>query len=107
MNHAVATIKTIERTSKISFWILASITALLISAYAYFVVETIWNVAERQTVQSEIVALNSKLSETEFRYMNALGAVTMESARQLGFNSATSRTAFVTKERVGQNVAIR
>lgn len=107
MNHAVATIKTIERTSKASFWILASITGLLIVAYAYFVIQTVWNVAERQRVQSEIVALNSKLSETEFRYMNALGAVTMESARELGFNSASSRTAFVTKERIGKNVAIR
>lgn len=102
-----STIKTIERLSGTIFWTLAIAIVLMSSAYAYFIAKTVWNVAERGHIQSEMIAMSSKLGDIEFKYMNSVGSITMDSAVELGFHSASDKTIFVSKERIGKNVAIR
>lgn len=103
---AAYTMNTIDRLSETIFWSLAIGIAMLSVFYMYSIQKSVRNVVARSNIQSDIVALNSKLSDAEFEYMSSVGTVTLETAQKLGYVSATNKT-FVTRERLGQNVAIR
>lgn len=99
--------RSIDRMSHIVFWFLAMSLVLLSFVYAFFIQKAIRNVVQRDEVHAEIASLNSKLSDTEFQYMNSVESVTMDTAVELGFNSAVEgNTTFVTRV-IGKNVAIR
>lgn len=103
--HAVQAIRKIEKISKSIFWTMVAIIVVLGFTYMYFINKTIWNVAAREKMQDEIVAINSQLGEKEFEYIKSKGSITMESARALGFDQP-ARVSFVTKE-ILRNVAMR
>lgn len=105
MKQATIALKTIERASVVIFWAQVALIVALISAYMYFVNKTVWNVVARQQVESSIVALNSKLSDMEFKYITAKSNITLQMAHQLGFQTVT-KTTFVDRA-LGANVAIR
>lgn len=107
MKNAAIVIHTIERTSQVIFWTMAAGIFILASSYMYFVNKTVWNVVARQAAESQIVALNSDLSTTEFDYINSRASVTMELAETLGFKSADNQTLFVTRESAAKNIALR
>lgn len=106
MKQATQTIRTIDRLSDTIFWSLLVGIVMLAGFYMFNVQKTVRNVVERSSLQADIVALNSKLSESEFQYINSVGTITLETAAKLGFESAVEKT-FVTREKIGQNVAIR
>lgn len=106
MKHAVHTIQKIDKVSETLFWSLLATIVLSSCVYMYAIHKTVRNVVARGHIQSQIAELNSKLSDTEFEYMNSLGSITMETAQKLGFTSASEKT-FVTREHSGQNVALR
>jgi uncharacterized membrane protein YwaF len=108
MKQATNTIKMIDRVSETIFWSLAIGIMLMTAFYMYSIQKTVRNVVHRSNIQADIVALNSKLSETEFQYMNSVGTITLDTAQKLGYISASNASkTFVTRERIGQNVAIR
>lgn len=102
---AVQAIKKIEKISKSIFWTILAIIIALGLTYMYFINKTIWNVAAREKMQNEIVAINSQLGEKEFEYIKSKGSITMESAKALGFDQP-ARVSFVTKE-ILKTVAMR
>ena len=102
---AVIAIRKIEKISKGIFWTMLAIIIVLGFTYMYFINRTIWNVAAREKLQDEIVAINSQLGEKEFEYIKSKGSITMESAKQMGFTQP-ERVSFVTKE-VLKTVAMR
>lgn len=106
MKTATQTIRKIDTISETLFWSL--LIAIVMSAvfYMFCIQKTVRNVVQRSNIQSDMVALNSKLSESEFEYMNSVGDITLDTAHQLGFVSASQKT-FVTRDRVAQNVAMR
>jgi hypothetical protein len=106
MKHATQTIRKIDRLSDTIFWALLVGIVALSGLYMFNVQKAIRNVVERNNIQADIVALSSKLSESEFQYINSVGDITLESAHKLGFTSAVEKT-FVTRERISQTVAIR
>lgn len=106
MKHATQTIQKIDRLSDTIFWSLLVGIVALSGMYMFNVQKAIRNVVERNNIQADIVALSSKLSESEFQYINSVGDITLESAQKLGFQSAVEKT-FVTRERISQTVAIR
>ena len=106
MKQAAQTIRTIDRLSDTIFWSLLVGIVMLSAFYMFNVQKTVLNFVERSSLQADIVALNSKLSESEFQYINSVGTITLETASRLGFESAGEKT-FVTREKIGQNVAIR
>lgn len=106
MKHATQTIRKIDRLSDTIFWSLLVGIVALSGMYMFNVQKAIRNVVERNNIQADIVALSSKLSESEFQYINSVGDITLESAHKLGFQSAVEKT-FVTRERISQTVAIR
>jgi hypothetical protein len=99
--------------SEIMFWTLSFGIVLMSVSYVYFVQKAVWNAVARVQIQREIADLNSKLSDTEFSYINNVGAITLSSAKLLGFAQTDSKSiTFVTKDSlasgsVGKNVAIR
>lgn len=108
MKHAVATMKSIDRVSHIVFWFLMLSIIAMSFVYAFFIQKAIRNVVARDEIHTEIASLNSKLSATEFQYINSVEAVTMNSAALLGFSPADSdHTTFITRETIGKNVALR
>jgi hypothetical protein len=106
MKQATQAIQKIDKISETIFWSLLIGIALLTGFYMYSIQKTVRNVVQRSNIQADIVALNSKLSETEFQYINSVGTITLETAVKLGYTSAVEKT-FVNRERAGQNVAIR
>lgn len=106
MKTATQTIRKIDRLSDTIFWSLLVGIVALSGMYMFNVQKAIRNVVERNNIQADIVALSSKLSESEFQYINSVGDITLESAQKLGFQSAVEKT-FVTRERISQTVAIR
>ncbi len=108
MKQATATIKNIDRVSHIAFWFLAMSLVLMSFVYAFFIQKAIRNVVARDEISAEIASLNSKLSMTEFKYINGLESVTLDRASVLGFVSAVEgQTTFITRETIGKNVAVR
>lgn len=92
---------------QIIFWALASAIVLMAIMYMYFVNKTVWNVVAMQHIEKNMSALNSKLSDREFQYINSVSAVTLDTATKLGFISADRTTTFVAKADVSSSVAIR
>ncbi|MES3005592.1 MAG: hypothetical protein V4664_01450 [Patescibacteria group bacterium] len=107
MKQATHALQIIERTSHILFWAMVTGIVMLASVYIYLVNRTVWNVVARQTAESQIVALNSDLSASEFEYINTKSNVTMALAAEMGFKSADQKTLFVTRESSSKNVALR
>lgn len=109
MKYIAHTIRNTERNSQMQFvfWALVSAIVLLAIMYMYFVNKTVWNVVERQHLEASIADTNSKLSDTEFQYINSVSGITMDTAAKLGFVSAANNTTFVAREEIGKNVAIR
>ena len=107
MKQTAIAIHAIERTSQIIFWVLASAIFIFASFYVYLVNKTVWNVVSRQAAESQIVAINSDLSSTEFEYINTKAKVTFALAESMGFKPADKQTLFVTRETGPKNVAFR
>lgn len=106
MKTATQTMRKIDRLSDTIFWTLLFAIVSLSVFYMFNVQKTVRNVVQRSSIQAEIATLNSKLSESEFEYINSVGNITLESAYKLGFQSVSDKT-FVTRERISQTVAIR
>jgi hypothetical protein len=107
MKQAKATIKKIDTFSDIIFYSLVFALVCSCLTYVYFVQMAIRNAVATSVYQNEIASLNSKLSDSEFQYINSVESVTLDTAHQLGFQSASDRTIFVTREHTGKDVAIR
>lgn len=106
MKTAVRTIQKIDRISGLVFWTLLFAIFMMTCAYIFFINKTVRNVVLHQNLQAEIASLNSKLSETEFSYINSVGSITLDTAHKLGYVTPSEKT-FVTRESIGQNVAFR
>lgn len=107
MKQTYTAIQAIEKTSQIIFWGMTACLILCVSMYMYFVNKTVWNVVARQDAESQIIAINSDLSATEFEYINNKANVTVELAQSLGFKVADKQTLFVTRETGPKSVALR
>jgi hypothetical protein len=106
MKHTVDNMKAMDNAQVIVWALIIGIVALS-GVYMYMVHKTVHNAVARESIQEEIVALNSKLSETEFQYINTVGSITMDTAREMGFKPVSEKITFVTRDVIGKNVAIR
>ncbi len=100
------TMRNIDKFSVLLFWTLLAGLVVASCSYGYFINKTVRNVVLRDTLQTEIASLNSKLSETEFQYISSVGSIGLDTAYTMGFKQVTDKT-FVTRESLGRNVALR
>lgn len=77
---------------------------LSIGMYMYGVIDTTIAVTERRDLESEIRLANTRISETEIAYFNAISEITPEYAATLGFVEAKTNVAFAYAG-TGSNVA--
>lgn len=96
--------QSIQYKQETIFWTLVGIIFSLALLYGYFVNVTIFNVADRSKIESNITQLSSSLGEMEFEYLSLKGAVTIEKAYELGFHNVES-THFVSRDVTGKGLS--
>lgn len=87
----------ISHIQKEVFWAVALTLFACISLYMYFLGLSIKNVAVRQDVNDQAVALRSKVAALEFQYVALQNSVTGDIALAKGFVAQTPKE-YVTKE---------
>lgn len=107
MTNITKTLNTIDRLSITLFWSMLSVLILLVGAYGYMVNQTVWNAFNRDQAEEQIVALSSKLGDLEFQYMSLSNNVSIEKAYELGFQNASGKTLFASREFVAKDVAMK
>jgi hypothetical protein len=100
-------IKIIDKSSQRVFWSMVVMIALLSVTYMVIVHKAVRHAMVREEAETAIVELNSKIGDAEFEYISAKSKITMDTARSMGFLSASTETAFVTHGGVAQAVASR
>ena len=70
-----------------TFFILSSMLCLCISAYLYFLVETVRTVATRETLEEEIISKSSALGNREAEYLRLSRLLTLEEASARGLSA--------------------
>lgn len=78
------------------FWSLIFVLTLCIFSYGYCVRAAIVNIVQRQNMESEISALNTKVVTLESEYIKTQNSITPELAADLGF-IPLANTKFVAK----------
>ncbi|OHA47237.1 MAG: hypothetical protein A2541_01835 [Candidatus Taylorbacteria bacterium RIFOXYD2_FULL_36_9] len=81
---------------KIWFWFFVGLFAFSLFSYGYFVRGAIVNIVTRQTMESDLASLNSRVLDLESQYLKVKNNITPELAQNLGFVTATNQK-FVTK----------
>ena len=107
MTKTQAAMKKIDRLSKAIFICLAIVGVVLSASYVVFVNKAVLNAVAKEKAEQDILALSSKLGETEFEFIKAKGEITMDYATERGFVAAEGKTVFVTRAVQGTNVAVR
>ena len=107
MTTVTKTLNTIDRISATLFWSLLGMLIVLLGTYGYMVNQTVWNAFNKDRAEADIVALNSKLGDLEFQYMSLSNNISIEKAYELGFQNATGKTIFASREMVAKNVAMK
>jgi hypothetical protein len=67
------------------FWILAFVITILVAFYIFSMNQTVRNVAVRQTLESELSSIESRVAELEFSYIALKNNITLGTASALGF----------------------
>ncbi len=78
------------------FWSFVMVFVFCLFSYGYCVRGAIVNIVERQNMETEISALNTKVVKLESEYIKAKNNITPELAANLGFVALTN-TKFVAK----------
>ena len=77
----------------------------LFFSYIYFINQTVFNTASRQSFERELNLLSTKLGELEFEYISMKNDIDLEMADSLGFSYA-SQTKFVSRKPLGQSISL-
>lgn len=87
----------ISHIQKEIFWATAVLALSLVCLYVYFLACSISNVAVRQNLNEQVIALKSKVAQLEFSYVTSQNALTADTALANGF-STKSPVAYVSKD---------
>ena len=88
----------IAKPSKNFFWILASISVMMVFGYFYSIIEITINVKENTVLGDKMSALSLEVSNLEHQYLQLKNAITLETAKNIGFSDNTNQI-FVSKTR--------
>jgi hypothetical protein len=76
------------------FWLLTYALLALLVLYLYFVSTIVVGVVKMENLRSELGVLQSSVNELESNYVSLSGSVTMDLARQLGYQDAINHASF-------------
>ena len=83
-------IKKITYQNTSLFFGATSFLAVLICSYVFFVNYAVLNIVKREKVEVQIADINSKLTETESKYIALKNGITLDLAYSLGFQTVQS-----------------
>lgn len=75
----------ISKTERRIFYIAVLLLIFVSIFYAYFVNQTIRNVAKRENIENEIGTITSNLSDLELQYLSRKNNLTLDYALSIGF----------------------
>ena len=81
------------------FYGLLVLLLVLFGLYGYFVSKSITNVLLREETEQDILAVNSDISELEFKYLDQKNMINLDLAYEWGFSDISDKT-FVTRASV-------
>lgn len=96
-------INSVERKT---FWVLFITLIILSGSYGYLVNKTILNIVDRESIEENIITLNSKISESEFEYIALKNQVNIDYAYSLGFDDAKNMK-FASRKLPSQSLSLR
>jgi len=76
------------------FWLLSYTLLALLALYLYFVSTIIFSVVKAENLRTELGALQSSVNELESSYVSLSGGVTIDFARELGYQDASNHASF-------------
>lgn len=76
------------------FWLLSYTLLVLVTLYLYFVSTIIIGVVGRENLQAEFSSLQSTVNQLESDSVALSGNVTIDLARQLGYQDAANHSSF-------------
>ena len=88
------------------FWLLSYALLALLVLYLYFVSTIVAGVVKMDNLRTELGVLQSSANELESNYVSLAGNVTMDLARELGYQDAGSHTSFAYETPVADGVAL-
>ncbi|MEI6190836.1 MAG: hypothetical protein WCP24_00525 [bacterium] len=84
---------------KVWIWSLLGVFVFCLFSYVYLVRGAIVNIVARQTMETNLAVLSSKVSDLETQYIKAKNNVTPELAQSLGFIAVSdANQKFVTRD---------
>jgi len=84
----------IVRHERMLVLILGMLSIAAIGFYIYGVLGTTIEITERRNLENEIRVANTRISELEISYFNAISAITLDHAHALGFSEARTNVSF-------------
>ncbi|KKW01672.1 MAG: hypothetical protein UY36_C0018G0004 [Parcubacteria group bacterium GW2011_GWA1_49_11] len=72
------------------FWVLAAISVLSLGIYVYAINTIARNIAARQDLERQMIKVSADLDSLEFAYIGLKNNITIELARNYGFEEAKS-----------------
>lgn len=86
---------TAQHTKQYTAIALIAMLVLALSAYGYFLQQTVNTVVERKQTNQQITQLRSQIGDAEAAFGTEIGAATMEKAKELGFTRTDNRRYMV------------
>jgi hypothetical protein len=81
----------IAKPSKHFFWILASISVIMVSIYFYSIIEITINVKENTVLGEKMSNLSLEVNTLEHQYLQSKNSITLETAKNIGFSDNTNQ----------------
>ncbi len=84
----------IVRQERTLVLILGILSIIAVGLYIYGVLGTTIEITERRNLENEIRVANTRISELEIAYFNAISGITLDHAHALGFSEARTNVSF-------------
>ncbi|MGB8815791.1 MAG: hypothetical protein WCC74_00935 [Minisyncoccia bacterium] len=84
-------IEQIARGSKYFFWTFSFLSIFMTLIYFYSIIEITVSVRQNTVLTENLSSLNLKVSDLEYKYLQAKSVITLETAKNLGFSENTKQ----------------
>ena len=88
------------------FWFLIVFLLFSIVAYVYFVNQTVLNIVKREKIENQIMSLNSRIGELEFKYISLKNNISLDYAYSIGFVDVKD-VKFASRKLSNQGISLR
>lgn len=88
---------------KAVFWFLVALSLSAFIWYGYAISNAVWNTVRRQEIEENLSALRSKVGDLQARAISMRGDITLQLAKELGFEETA--VTFITRQPLGSGIS--